>query len=152
MMLIIQFLQNTLRLYIYKSKDVFNEITINNITYQIEIESKEAQGFIGFYDWLRSDFKEIIGIRLCLFEHHSFNKVLSALPYARNTFDGRCTEFSFVDKGCNQQLATDQDFGGNYFYTSVNNEYLLTANLEYLSSEEYQSLADQCTPIGNVSN
>ncbi|HAI75083.1 MAG TPA: hypothetical protein DCM08_02455 [Microscillaceae bacterium] len=97
-MLIIAFFKHTFRLYYLKDLIFSDMIKIGNKNYHKDFESKENEGFIGFFDWLRKNETEIVGIRLCYFEHHIYNRLLNTFPYVNVTNEGKWIELLFKNQ------------------------------------------------------
>lgn len=117
-------------------------INICNIIYHKDSESKENEGFIGFFDWLRKSETEIIGIRLCYFEHHAYNDLLKKFPYVNIANEGKWIELLFKNQPYDFDLSGDQDFSNTYVYKSEGEEYLFTFGLDYLTKDELNSLQE----------
>jgi len=149
-MLIIIFQEALFRLY-YCSNIVFSDtLKIEGIKYRIDANSKENQGFIGFFDWLRVSQHFITGIRLCLFEHQSYYKYLSKLPYISSTFGNKCYELFFEGEEYIPSISGDQDFTSNYVYESEKGNLLITFGLDHLKVEEIEGLKKHCTVINEM--
>lgn len=147
MRLLIRFLRDTFELY--QSDDTIKGdiIQIKGTDYKIDDNSKSNEGFLGFFDWLRKSQTEIIGIRLCFFEHQAYNSVLVNFPYVQSSFENKCMEIFFTDNIYNFDLSGDQDFTNNYVYISSNGDYLFTFPLDFLKKEELDSLLLYCKHI-----
>ncbi|MBO9592713.1 MAG: hypothetical protein J7599_07355 [Niabella sp.] len=120
---------------------------IENIFYSKDFDSKENEGFIGFFDWLRKSDSDITGIRLCYFEHHGYNEALKRYPYVKPANEGKWMEILFENNEYNPDLSGDQDFTNNYVYKSDTNSYLFTFGLDHLTKKELNSLSKFCEVI-----
>jgi len=146
-MLIILFLKNIFKLY-YSSTLVLTDcLKLGGNLYSKDFESSKYDGFIGFFDWLRKSESEIIGIRLCYFEHHMYNNLLHELPYINITYEGKWIEILFENETYDYDLSGDQDFTNNYVYESATGEYLFTFGLDHLTERELSSLLAYCEII-----
>lgn len=146
-MLIVHCLNNQFKLY-YSSTLVHADVLrLDGIDYLVDDNSKENEGFIGFFDWLRNDNRLIMGIRLCFFEHQKYNDFLIQLPYVTATFDNKCMEILFEEGSFNSDLSGDQDFSDNYVYQSESGEYLFTFGLDNLTNDELKNLQTFCEVI-----
>lgn len=143
-MLIVHFLRNMFKLYYVDNIVSSDELTINDATYKKELNSKDNEGFIGFFDWLRADDVAIVGIRICYFESQSYNELLKSFPYIRPTFNGKCMELLFEGDTYNSDLSGDQDFTNNYVFKSEGGDYLFTFGLDHLMDKELSSLLKYC--------
>ena len=146
-MLIIRFLNNLFELYYSNNIITTNILKLKGVAYTMDANSKENNGFIGFFDWLRNDNSIINGVRLCFFEHQAYNSFLIKLPYVRPSFDNKCMEILFEGNSYNPELSGDQDFSNNYVYESMNGEYLFTFGLDHLSEEELNNILTYCKAI-----
>jgi hypothetical protein len=139
-MLIVRLLIDGFRLYYIKEIISSDTFKIGNVIYSKDLNSKENEGFIGFYDWLRSDEFTIVGVRICYFEHQSYNELLKTLPYLRPTFGGKCLELLFREEAYIPELSGDQDFTNNYVFKSKQGDCLLTFGLDHMTDKELSSL------------
>lgn len=146
-MLIIHFLLEKCQLYYSDSSELTDQLIVDNVKYYIDSDSKESNGFVGFFDWLRHDEFNIIGIRICFFEHHGYNKLFLTFPYVKSSFEGKCVEIAFGEEKYNADISGDQDFSQNYVYRSATNDYLVTFNLDHLTESELKSLKKYCSLI-----
>lgn len=144
-MLLFCFLASGYKLF-DKDIQISDQLIIDGVTYNLEPQSRESEGFIGFFDWLRKDQDNIIGLRLCFFQHHGYNDLFVQFPYVKATFGGKCLEIEFTEDVYNEDLSGDQDFTQNYVYKS-NEGYLVTFNLDHLSKGELESLKPYLSPI-----
>jgi hypothetical protein len=124
-----------------------NILNLKNVSYTMDTTSKNNDGFIGFFDWLRNNNGLITGIRLCFFEHQLYNEYLIKFPYVKPSFENKCMEILFEGNTYNADLSGDQDFINNYVYESANGEYLFTFGLDHLTEEELNSLLQYCEKI-----
>lgn len=143
-MLLILFFESAFRLYYVKNLVFPKAVRMGNVIYYKDSESGENEGFIGFFDWLRKNEAEIVGIRICYFEHHPYNSVLRSFPYVNVTNEGRWIELLFTSQSYDFDLSGDQDFTHNYVYRSENGEYLFTFGLDHLTEAELSSLRKYC--------
>ncbi len=148
-MLIIEFSKNGFRLYYCRENILSDILEIDGLTYKIDFDSKENEGFIGFFDWLRVDESKIIGIRICFFEHHKYNSILNSYPYADSKNNGKWTEIIFQGSKYREEISNDQDFTNNFVYKSEEGNFLFTFNLDHLTSEELSSLIPLCITLNN---
>ena len=150
-MLIIQLQEESFQLY-YKQNTTFSDkIFINEVKYIIDVHSKKNEGFIGFFDWLREDESIIVGVRMCLFEHHNYNSIFKELPYINSTNNDKWKEILFGENLIyDASLSGDQDFTNNYIYKSENG-YLFTFGLDYLQENELESLMKYCKVLPSSS-
>lgn len=142
-MFIILFLQNAFKLYYRYDTTVSDLLQINNIDFFMDDRSKELDGFIGFFDWLRKNNHTIVGIRTCFFDQ-MYNNLLASFNYTNPTFDGMCIEVLFTDAEYDSSLSGDQDFTHNYVYKSTGEEYLFTFKTDWLTDEELRGLLQHC--------
>lgn len=149
-MLLIQLLDDLYRLYYYNNIAHANSLYIDKVEYILDEDSKKNEGFIGFFDWLRTDESTIVGIRISFFEHHNYNHFLINLPYVTPAFDNRCMEILFQEGGYDLNLSGDQDFTNNYVYRSDSGEYLFTFGLDHLTNNELNSLLKFCKTINET--
>lgn len=148
-MLLIIFLNLSFKLY-YSSKFIVDEVlTVKGIRFIMEPNSKNNEGFIGFFDWLRNDNGLVKGIRLCFFEHQGFNEFLTNLKYVNPSFENKCMEILFEGDYFNHELSGDQDFTNNYVYQSESGEYLFTFGLDNLTEKELESVLVHCEKISS---
>lgn len=143
-MLIVHFLRNMFKLYYVDNIVCSDGLNINDVAYRKELNSKDNEGFIGFFDWLRADDVTIVGIRICYFESQSYNELLKSFSYIRPTFDGKCMELLFEGNTYNPDLSGDQDFTNNYVFKSEGGDYLFTFGLDHLIDKELSSLLKYC--------
>jgi hypothetical protein len=108
------------------------------------VKSKENEGFIGFFDWLRLDEFTIIGIRICYFEDLLYNEILLKFPYVIPTFENKCMEILFKGDRYISELSGDQDFTNNYVYQSQAKDFIFTFGLDHLKENELSSLLENC--------
>jgi hypothetical protein len=139
-MLVFILLHDTYKMHILNGLVISDTIDICNISYRLDDNSKKSQGFIGFFDWLRSDDRNIVGIRICYFEHQNYNSILSKFSYVRPIFENMCMEIMFCENKYNSEISGDQDFGNNYVYLSEEGNYLLTFATDHLTESEFNSL------------
>jgi hypothetical protein len=151
-MLLIHFSNNEFKLYFQDFETLTDILEIDNITYYIDTDSKVNNGFIGFFDWLRSDESTIVGIRICYFQNLYYNKLFLKFIYIIKTFSANCNEILFRGNSYRSELSGDQDFSNNYVYVSEKEEYIFTFGTDNLTTKELQSLLNNCIIIGNVSN
>lgn len=144
-MLLIVFSKNTFKLFYLKQFYSTDVVTVEGKKYTIDSQSKENNAFIGFYDWLRSKDAQLVGVRMCFFEHHGYNKFLEQLSNVQPTFDGRCMELMFGNEEYKPEISGDQDFGNNYVYVSNDDEYLITFSTDHLDMQELDSLLSYCS-------
>lgn len=148
-MLIIEFLDAIYKLY-YNEKLISSDFfKINGVSYFLDENSKNGEGFIGFYDWLRLNPGTIVGIRICYFEDQPYNDILSRYPYVVPVFGNKCMEILFRDSKFDSTLSGDQDFTNNYVYKSENDNYLFTFSLNQLNEEELNSLIQNCNVLSD---
>lgn len=149
-MLIIIFLENCFKLY-YCSKIIYPDaLKINNVLYLKDENSKESSGFTGFFDWLRLNESDIVGIRLCYFEDQPYSQILLKFPYASPTLDNKCFEILFKGDSYNADISGDQDFTNNYIYVSEELSYLFTFGMDHLTKDETMSLLKYCEVINEM--
>lgn len=147
-MLLILFLENSFKLFLYNSIYVNDLITINGKSYRIDVTSKKNEGFIGFFDWLRINEETIVGIRLSYFDDLSYNALLLGKSYVKGVFENRSIELLFKGSDFDFDLSGDQDFTNNYVYQSDGGgEYLFTFGLDHLTERELNSLIEYCEVI-----
>lgn len=146
-MLIVHFLKSMYRLY-YVNKIISTDILkIDGVFYNKDSSSKQNDGFIVFFDWLRADEQIIVGIRICYFENLPYNKLLMSLPYMRPTFESKCVELLFGESAYPPDISGDQDFTNNYVFKSEGDEYLFTFGLDHLTDKELNCLLKYCTVL-----
>ena len=134
-------------MYYNNSFELSDLLVINGVEYYLDSESKENNGFIGFFDWLRQDEFSLVGIRMCFFEHHGYNAQFVKLPYVKSSFEGKCMEIIFKGEQYNADISGDQDFAQNYVYKSLGQDYLVTFNLDHLTEKELNSLLPYCSLV-----
>lgn len=149
-MLIIHFLNREPKLYYCNNLVLSDVLVIDNISYIMDDNSKRNQGFIGFFDWLRVDKSTIIGIRICCFEHQSYNQILEQFSYVTPTFENQCMELLFNGGDYNADISSDQDFTNNYVYESDAGDYLFTFGLDHLTEREVSSFLGYCEVINEA--
>jgi hypothetical protein len=91
---------------------------------------KSSNDFNGFYDWLRDETEEIIGIRYDLFEDFAFlRNYISTLDYV-NMQDNLALQITFAGKlkFC-EQMSDDKLFTDDYIYLSDLGNYGITFSL-----------------------
>jgi len=137
---------------LYYVADVENseQLNIKGVLFRKESNSKDNEGFLGFFDWLRLDENTIVGIRLCYFEHQAYNVLLTSYPYIRLTFDGKCMELLFEGDVYNPDISGDQDFANNYVFKSESEDYLFTFGLDHLTRDELNGLKKQCEVLDAI--
>lgn len=143
-MLLILFLNSTFKLYYLKDIAISAQIEINHVIYVKDDDSNKNQGFIGFFDWLRTDMYTICGIRVCYFDDLPYNNILRSYPYIQSAFSGSYPELLFKGNYYNPKFSGDQDFTNNYAYRSNTSDYLLTFGLDHLTEDELNSLLVYC--------
>lgn len=143
-MLIIHFFNSSFNLYYLNSIVCPDLIKINNVIYLKDENSSVSKGFLGFFDWLRLNESEIVGIRICYLEDQPYNDILRGFAYVIPTFDNKCMELLFKGDTYNFELSGDQDFTNNFVYKSENDNYLFTFGLDHLTEEETISLMQYC--------
>jgi hypothetical protein len=132
----------------YVSRIIYTDILkIDGVFYNKDSNSKQNDGFIGFFDWLRTDEHTIVGIRICYFENQPYNKLLTSLPYIRPTFESKCAELLFEERTYTPDISGDQDFTNNYVFKSEGGDYLFTFGLDHLTDKELNSLLNHCTVL-----
>jgi hypothetical protein len=129
-----------------KEIQISDHLNIDNVNYVLDLQSKKNDGFIGFFDWLRTDELNIIGIRMCLFPDQAYIGLFSQFPYMKHTSDARCLELKFANKKYNEIFSGDQDFSQNFVYKG-DAGYLITFSLDHLSGAEIESLRPYFTCI-----
>lgn len=125
-------------------------LNIENKEFKVMNDSLKNKGFLGFFDWLRYEEKEIVGIRLCPFEHEPVFQLLSSLTYLKKTFNEKCFELLFKGNEFDEKLSGDQDFTNNYVYTSEDGDFLITFRLDGLGKEECNSLQKFATRLDMI--
>lgn len=143
-MLLIHLSNNVFKLYYCNTLLNSDLLYLNKSSFTIDVKSKENEGFVGFFDWLRSDEFTIIGIRICYFEDLLYNELLLKFPYVNSTFDGKFTEILFKGNSYSSELSGDQDFTNNYVYHSQDNDFIFTFGLDHLTENELSSLLENC--------
>lgn len=146
-MLVISLSNQSYKLYITKEIFLPNVVVLDKIKYQVDEESKNNKGFIGFFDWLRLNRCTIAGIRFCFFEHHPYNQFLKKVPYTKISCEGKCVEFMFEGDRYDPDLSGDQDFSNNYVYRSSKGSYLFTITTDHLTDIELNSLEKLCIKL-----
>ena len=150
-MLIVYFTKNMFKLY-YVSKIICSDILkVDGVLYNKDSNSQQNDGFIGFFDWLRTDEHAIVGIRICYFENQPYNKLLMSLPYIHPAFENKCAELLFEERGYSPDISGDQDFTNNYVFKSEEGDYLFTFGLDHLNDKELTSLLKYCTVLSEES-
>ncbi len=146
-MLLILFIENTFKLYLCNTIYINDNITLNSKLYKVDLVSKNNEGFIGFFDWLRIEDEKIVGLRLSFFDDLSYTNIFIGKSYVKGVFDDRSIELLFKDIDYDYDLSGDQDFTNNYVYRSEDGEYLLTFGLDHLTEKELGSLFEYCDII-----
>jgi hypothetical protein len=117
-MIIILFLKDVFKIYYCHTIESFDMIKLDDTIYSKDFNSNQNNGFIGFFDWLRTDKFTIVGIRICYFEHHNYNDVLGKYSYTKLTNEGKWIEILFKNIQYDHDISGDQDFTNNYVYKS----------------------------------
>ena len=150
-MLLIRVLNNSFDLYYVEGSFTANVLNVDYEQYTLDLNSSQNEGFIGFFDWLRSSNEVIAGIRLCFFEHQEYNRFFLTLPYVKSTFGYKCMEVLFdTSASVDEELSGDQDFTHNYAYKSQGGGYLFTFLLDHLTPKELESLLRYCKVVKNM--
>jgi hypothetical protein len=132
---------------LYYSKKIISsdKLTIEDKDFSKDLSSTLNEGFIGFFDWLRSNEQTIIGIRICYFENQPYNDLLMSLPYILPTFGNKCMELLFEQGAYLPDISGDQDFTNNYVFKSADGASLFTFGVDSLTDKELNSLLSHCT-------
>jgi hypothetical protein len=101
----------------------------------------EGPGFLGFYDWLRNDADEILGVRLTLHEHAlELHSVLPQRPYLE--WEGRgIVRLTFRAGDVDEERSVDQEFSVSRCYVGLNGRVALLFDASELSEEDCLVLA-----------
>jgi len=145
--LVLGFMKDRLEFYYMNGSTIRDVIKLKGVNYQLESSLHDVNGFLGFFDWLRSDKNEITGVRLQFFDWLIYDRFLSGLPYLDATLDNARMEILFVDTPFKNDLSCDQEFGTQYLYTSPDGGCLLTFGIDSLNDEELDSLLGYCTSV-----
>jgi len=135
-MLLITVLSETLKCRV--SPDIINgEVNIDSVTYQ-----DVGQGdWTGFYDFLRTQEGDIIGIRYApLVDDPSLLGDVGNKSYARVLPNAAFELFFSGERSFVPEMSTDQDFGDNMVLRSTLGEYALTFGLDDLEPRERAQL------------
>ena len=146
-MLLILFIENAFKLFLCKSIYINDFIILKNKSYKIDSTSKSNEGFIGFFDWLRTNEETIVGIRLNFFDDLNYCNVLINKSFVKSVFENRSIELMFKGEYFNYDLSGDQDFTNNYVYESEDGDYIFTFGLDHLTEDEFISLQEYCEVI-----
>lgn len=147
-MLIIRFLDHDFILYYVENGINIDTIVIDQVKFSKDKDSIDLNGFIGFFDWLRSEPSNIIGVRTCYFEHTPYFKLVERFPYIKTSFENRCMELLFENSIYRPELCDDQDSTNNYvFRSNSNNELLFTFSLDGLTESELSLLTEKCIRV-----
>lgn len=139
-MLVVQLLNSSFNLFYFDSVISKEFLTVKGEKYNIDISSKHASGFVGFFDWLRSDANSIVGIRISFFSNLPYNEILKKYSYVTASNNDLCMEILFSNNKYIPELSGDQDFGNNYVYNSSLGNYLFTFPLDHLLPDELRGL------------
>jgi hypothetical protein len=123
-----------------------DEVQVHGVAYRRDAESTEAQGFLGFFDWLRADLATVVGVRLCPFPYLPYQALLRRYPYAMVCYENQCTEIQFVSGHYDPTLSGDQDFSFTYVYRSAD-QLLLTFPIDHFTEPEWARLLTLCQPL-----
>jgi hypothetical protein len=103
-----------------------DSFTYDNITFR----DQGFGDFTGFYDWLRNSDGEIIGVRYLPVDGLEFlGHALVHLPYVEVNEQIRSIEFYFTDdRGVDESVSDDQDFGSNRLFKSQDGVFAISFN------------------------
>lgn len=92
-------------------------------------ENQEFEWY-GFYDWLRVETGEIVGVRITFDDGVEIDpKAMELLRAgALSTYDQRIFMYVDKDKEICEELSDDADFGGNALYVGDKGSFALTFN------------------------
>ena len=121
------------------------EVRLQGVAYQLDAASA-LEGWLGFFDWLRTDPATVVGVRLCLFTDLPYQAWLHRYPYAVALDNDQVMEILFRPAMPDHHLSSDQDFGPNYAYRHAD-RLLLTFPTDHLTEAEWASLRALCQPL-----
>ncbi len=99
-----------------------------------EFKDTGIRTIVGFYDWLRTDEKEVIGVRLTIFDEELDYLVpeLARPNYVQEIIDSVGVEIFFTDeRQYNPDYSDDQDFMDNRIYQSADGGLAISFDAEY---------------------
>lgn len=123
---------------LYKCKNLGNEFIFNNKTF-FQFSDND---FSGFYDWLRKNNDEIIGIRFWCFDYISTLIIfLEKFNYV-NIIKEKAIEIFFNENMVyEKEISNDQDFVSSVIYLSEDkNEIAFSFDISFLNQKEANSL------------
>jgi len=100
----------------------------------------------GFYDWLRKDSAEIVGVRYWPFERTEFlidHLAKAKLSYVQTPVARRRVEVYFAlvgSHGVDPRKSDDQTFGSNRIFLCKQNRWLISFDTTRLSESEIQTI------------
>lgn len=128
---------------IYYTEEVkfLSAITLDGKRFIEHPTSKLMNGFIGFFDWLRTQNNEIKGVSFWFFENASIKEIL----FENDDIVKKGDHFIFYFSKDRENLFNngDQDFSGNHVYF-YQDELLFTFNTDFLEEQEIKSLMMFC--------
>ena len=98
--------------------------------------------FLGFYDWLRTSQRCVVGVRLSLHRHcDALQQLVTANAYAEWVSRG-ILQIMFADPSINidEEMSMDQDFMVTRVYRSGNGMIALLFDADALSPEDIHDL------------
>lgn len=116
------------------------------MAYRRDAESTKAEGFIGFFDWLRTDPATVVGVCLFPFPDLPYQSLLHCYPYAAPCSEDQGMEIRFAPGRHDPALSGDQDFGFTYIYRRADRR-LLTFPVDHFTQPEWAGLLMLCQPI-----
>jgi len=99
-----------------------------------EFRDTGARSIVGFYDWLRTDERKVVGVRLTIFdeEFDYLTSEIAHLNYVKRLSDSVGFEIYFTDKTqYNIDVSDDQDFMDNRIYRSADGTLAISFNAQY---------------------
>jgi hypothetical protein len=94
----------------------------------------------GFYDWLRAPTGKLLGIRyLPLLDFEFPMHLVRHLDYIAED-DGALEIYFTADRRFDPESSKDQDFGGNWIFSSQEGDLVITFATEWLSDSDLESL------------
>lgn len=90
--------------------------------------------FVGFYDWLRTEQKNVIGVRIDFFsdEFESLKSELLKLSYVSHSDESEAIDIFFLrNNKIDLDKSDDQDFLDNKIYKSYDGTYAISFDSRY---------------------
>lgn len=106
-----------------------------------------SDGFLGFYDWLRTPQRKVVGLRLTIDERPDLYGLIPSAPYVvRDSQDIINFLFSSHEE-IDQDASMDQDFDESRVYVDELGETILSFYADSLTSEELDRITGEASPL-----